>query len=140
MIMNRIADVFFILAILLIVLTFKTTDYVLVFNLLPFIVTDSYIFMNFTVSKVQFIAFFLFIGAIGKSAQIGLHTWLPDAMEGPTPVSSLLHAATMVTAGVFMIVRCSIIFEYSESVLVLLMLFGGITALFAGLIAIFHLI
>lgn len=74
MIMNRIADVFFVFAILLIILTFKTTDYVLVFNLIPFIVTDNYLFMNFTVSKVQFIAFFLFIGAIGKSAQIGLHT------------------------------------------------------------------
>jgi len=138
MIMNRIADVFFILAILLIILTFKTTDYVLVFNLLPFVVTDSYIFLNLTFNKVQVIAFFLFIGAIGKSAQIGLHTWLPDAMEGPTPVSSLLHAATMVTAGVFMIVRCSIIFEYSEFVLMLLMIFGGITALFAGLIAVFQ--
>lgn len=140
MIMNRIADVFFTIAILIIFLTFKTTDYVLVFNLLPFISLDEYIFLNISFNKVQLIAFFLFIGAIGKSAQIGLHTWLPDAMEGPTPVSSLLHAATMVTAGVFMIVRCSIIFEYSENVLMLLILFGGITALFAGLIAIFHLI
>jgi NADH-ubiquinone oxidoreductase chain 5 len=138
MIMNRIADVFFILAILLIFLAFKTTDYALVFNLLPFIVSDSYILLNIVFNKVQVIAFFLFIGAIGKSAQIGLHTWLPDAMEGPTPVSSLLHAATMVTAGVFMIVRCSIIFEYSEFALVLLMLFGGITALFAGLVAVFQ--
>lgn len=138
MIMNRIADVFFIIAVLLIFLTFKTTDYILVFNLLPFIVKDNIIFLNISFSKVQLIAFFLFIGAIGKSAQIGLHTWLPDAMEGPTPVSSLLHAATMVTAGVYMIVRCSIIFEYSEFVLFLLILFGGVTSLFAGLIAIFQ--
>lgn len=138
MIVNRIADVFFILAILLIFLTFKTTDYALVFNLIPFIASDSYLFLNMTMNKIQIIAFFLFIGAIGKSAQIGMHTWLPDAMEGPTPVSSLLHAATMVTAGVFMIVRCSVIFEYSESVLMLLILFGGFTALFAGLVAIFH--
>lgn len=74
MIMNRIADVFFTLAILLIFLTFKTTDYILVFNLLPFIASDSYLFLNMTVNKIQLIAFFLFIGAIGKSAQIGLHT------------------------------------------------------------------
>jgi len=74
MIMNRIADVFFIIAVLLIFLTFKTTDYILVFNLLPFIVKDNIIFLNISFSKVQLIAFFLFIGAIGKSAQIGLHT------------------------------------------------------------------
>lgn len=140
MIMNRIADVFFTIAILMIFLIFKTTDYSVVFNLLPFVANDNYILLNFNFNKIQLISFFLFIGAIGKSAQIGLHTWLPDAMEGPTPVSSLLHAATMVTAGVFMIVRCSIIFECSENVLMLLIIFGGITSLFAGMIAIFHLI
>ena len=93
---------------------------------------------GFSFYKVTIIAFFLFIGAIGKSAQLGFHTWLPDAMEGPTPVSALLHAATMVTAGVFLVVRCSIFFEYSEHVLVLLTLFGGFTAIFAGAVATFQ--
>jgi len=74
MIMNRIADVFFIIAILLIILTFKTTDYIIVFNLLPFITSIDYIFLNISINKITLIAFFLFIGAIGKSAQIGLHT------------------------------------------------------------------
>lgn len=73
-----------------------------------------------------------FIAAMGKSAQLFLHTWLPDAMEGPTPVSALIHAATMVTAGVFLIIRCSFIFEYSEFVLVIVLLFGGLTAFFAA--------
>lgn len=138
MIMNRIADVFFTISILLILLIFKTTNFVIVFNLIPFIADSSYNFLGFVFPKISLIAFFLFVGAIGKSAQIGLHTWLPDAMEGPTPVSSLLHAATMVTAGVFLIIRCSIIFEYSELVLALLIFFGGVTALFAGIVAIFQ--
>ena len=68
--------------------------------------------LNF--NTINLICIFLFIGAMGKSAQIFLHTWLPDAMEGPTPVSALIHAATMVTAGVFLVVRCSPIYEYSE--------------------------
>jgi len=136
MIMNRIADVFFIISILIIFLTFKTTDYNIIFNIIPFIIKENYIIMNSSFNIITIIAFFLFIGAIGKSAQIGLHTWLPDAMEGPTPVSSLLHAATMVTAGVFLIIRCSIIFEYSESILILLIIFGGVTSIFAGIIAI----
>ena len=76
--------------------------------------------------------FFIFLGAIGKSAQIGLHTWLPDAMEGPTPVSALIHAATMVTAGVFVLIRMSPILEYSTNILFLVSLFGGLTAFFAG--------
>lgn len=136
--MNRIADVFFIIAILLIFLHFKTTEFIIVFNLIPFISEALVSFLGYTVYLINLIAFFLFLGAMGKSAQIGLHTWLPDAMEGPTPVSSLLHAATMVTAGVFPIIRCSIIFEYSELLLNLLILFGGVTALFAGIVAIFQ--
>lgn len=140
MIMNRIADVFFVIAILLILNTFKTTDYITVFTLLPYILTEKYIFVNMCFFKVSVITFFLFFGAIGKSAQIGLHTWLPDAMEGPTPVSSLLHAATMVTAGVFLVIRCSIFFEYCEYVLFLLIIFGGVTAIFAGVTAIAHMI
>ena len=78
---------------------------------------------------------FLFIGAMGKSAQFLLHTWLPDAMEGPTPVSALIHAATMVTAGVFLVVRCSPIFEYSQFALNLVTIVGMITAIFAASVA-----
>jgi len=76
--------------------------------------------------------FFLFLGAVGKSAQLGLHTWLPDAMEGPTPVSALIHAATMVTAGVFLIARSSFIFEYAPSVLKFVSVLGAMTAFFAS--------
>lgn len=82
------------------------------------------------------IACFLLVAAIGKSAQIGLHTWLPDAMEGPTPVSALIHAATMVTAGVFLIIRCSTIFEYAPRILLLMALIGGLTSIFAATAAI----
>jgi len=74
----------------------------------------------------------LFIGAVGKSAQLGLHTWLPDAMEGPTPVSALIHAATMVTAGVFLIARCSPLFEYAPNALMIVTLVGGMTCFFAA--------
>ena len=138
MVMNRIADVFFVIAILLILLIFKTTDYVVVFNLLPFIANDNIYFLNIYINKINLIAFFLFIGAIGKSAQIGFHTWLPVAMEGPTPVSALLHAATIVTAGVFLVIRSSLFFEYSNNVLVLLCIFGTITALFGSFVATFQ--
>ena len=77
----------------------------------------------------------LFIGAMGKSAQLFLHTWLPDAMEGPTPVSALIHAATMVTAGVFMVCRLSPVFEYAPNVLSFITILGAITAVFASTIA-----
>jgi NADH-quinone oxidoreductase subunit L len=135
MLMNRIADVFFIFGIILILITFKTLNYIVVFSLIEY-VTDLSIFIFFMEVKViDLILFFLFIGAIGKSAQIGLHTWLPDAMEGPTPVSSLLHAATMVTAGVFLLVRCSFIFEKSNFILFLIILIGSCTALFSSMVA-----
>ena len=79
---------------------------------------------------ITLICIFLFIGAMGKSAQFLLHTWLPDAMEGPTPVSALIHAPTMVTAGVFLVVRCSPLFEYSQVALNLVTVVGMITAIF----------
>ena len=84
---------------------------------------------------IDLICLLLFIGAMGKSAQFLLHTWLPDAMEGPTPVSALIHAATMVTAGVFLVVRCSPIYEYSELALSVITLVGMTTAFFAATVA-----
>lgn len=138
MIMNRIADIFFMFSIVLIFLIFKTTDFIIVFNLIPFILEDYTFFLFKTYNTIDLIAFFLFIGSIGKSAQIGFHTWLPDAMEGPTPVSALLHAATMVTAGVFLIIRCSFFFEFSENILNLIFLFGSITTFFSGFVALFQ--
>ena len=93
------------------------------------------IFFGFDINLITLICVFLFIGAMGKSAQFLLHTWLPDAMEGPTPVSALIHAATMVTAGVFLVVRCSPIFEYSQVALNLVTIIGMITAIFAASVA-----
>lgn len=92
-------------------------------------------FYNETFNCISSICFFLFIGAMGKSAQIGLHTWLPDAMEGPTPVSALIHAATLVTAGIFLIIRSSSLFELSYNVMVIVSLIGGVTAFVSATIA-----
>ena len=86
-------------------------------------------------SLIDVLCALLFLGAMGKSAQLGLHTWLPDAMEGPTPVSALIHAATMVTAGVFLVVRCSLLFEYSSKVLLTIAIVGALTAFAAATIA-----
>jgi len=138
MLMNRIADVFFIFGIILILYYFKTLNYTLIFSLIENIKNEKVFVIFMNVNVINLILFFLFIGAIGKSAQIGLHTWLPDAMEGPTPVSALLHAATMVTAGVFLLIRCSFIFEKSESILFLIILIGSCTALFSALVATFQ--
>jgi len=138
MLVNRICDVFFVFAIIIIFLIFKTTNYNIVLNLLPLISSDYYYFFNIYLNKLNVIAFFLFIGAIGKSAQIFFHVWLALAMEGPTPVSALLHAATMVTAGVFLVIRSSLFFEYSNNILSLLCIFGGVTAIFSGIVAVFQ--
>ena len=91
--------------------------------------------MGIEFNLITLICLLLFLGAMGKSAQILLHTWLPDAMEGPTPVSALIHAATMVTAGVFLVVRCSPIFEYSQAALNVVAVVGMTTAFFAATVA-----
>ena len=132
MIMNRIGDFGLVLGILLIFISFKAVDYATVFSLVPVINNTTVCFFNIECHTLTIIGFFLFIGAIGKSAQLGLHTWLPDAMEGPTPVSALIHAATMVTAGVFLIARCSPIYEYTPVILKLITLLGASTAFFAA--------
>jgi proton-translocating NADH-quinone oxidoreductase chain L len=132
-IVNRFGDFGIYFALLIMFFYFKSFDFGVVFSLVPYLACNVYLnFLSFTFNSVDFLVFFLFLGAIGKSAQLGLHTWLPDAMEGPTPVSALIHAATMVTAGVFVLIRSSPILEYSPSGLFLVSLIGGLTAFFAG--------
>jgi len=123
-IVNRIGDFGFLLGIFLIYLTFDSLNFSEVF---PRVAA-----FNVPVSTFNFIALFLFIGAIGKSAQIPLFVWLPDAMAGPTPVSALIHAATMVTAGVYMVARCSIIFASAPAILIFIAGIGAFTAIFAA--------
>ena len=132
MLVNRVGDLGLVLAICSIFLTFKSLDYLVVFGLTPCSIDNTCSFFGFTLDRLTFISGFLFFGAVGKSAQVGLHIWLPDAMEGPTPVSALIHAATLVTAGVFLIIRCSILFENSHSILLLVTIVGSITAFFAS--------
>lgn len=126
-IVNRVGDFGFILAIMLIFVTFNTIDFTDVFHAAPeHLQTGSFI--------ATMITLLLFVGAVGKSAQIPLYTWLPDAMEGPTPVSALIHAATMVTAGVYMVVRCNVLYTLSPFALTVVAVIGGATALFAATI------
>ena len=101
MLLNRVGDFCLLIAIFLILINFKSIDYSTVEILIPFLKINIVNMLFLKINGLEAIGFFMFIGAVGKSAQIGLHTWLPDAMEGPTPVSALIHAATMVTAGVF---------------------------------------
>jgi len=132
LIVNRIGDFGLSLGIFAIFFVFGAVDYSTVFATVSDLLGSRLIFFRVELDILTLICFFLFIGAVGKSAQIGLHTWLPDAMEGPTPVSALIHAATMVTAGVFLIVRCSPLFEYAPNVLILVTFVGAITAFFAA--------
>ncbi len=134
-IVNRVGDFGLAIGIFIIFLIFGTLNFEEVFILIPeFTKTNLNIFGG-EYNVITLICVFLFIGAMGKSAQFLLHTWLPDAMEGPTPVSALIHAATMVTAGVFLVVRCSPIFEYSQFAMNLVAIIGMITALFAASVA-----
>ncbi|NBV06329.1 MAG: NADH-quinone oxidoreductase subunit L [Proteobacteria bacterium] len=132
---NRVGDFGLIIAIALIYVTFGTVEFAPVFATVCHYVGDSFTFLGTEFRTIDTICILLFIGAMGKSAQIGLHVWLADAMEGPTPVSALIHAATMVTAGVFLVARCSPIFEFSPFALGIVTLVGATTALFAATIA-----
>tara|TARA_A100001015_G_scaffold301834_1_gene389231 strand:- start:196 stop:2103 length:1908 start_codon:yes stop_codon:yes gene_type:complete len=134
-IVNRIGDFGLAIAIFLIFFFFGTINFQEVFQATSQFAEKEITFLGFESNLITLICVFLFIGAMGKSAQFLLHTWLPDAMEGPTPVSALIHAATMVTAGVFLVVRCSPIFEYSQFALNLVTIVGMLTAIFAASVA-----
>ena len=135
LIVNRVGDFGFLIGIAAVLLYFNSLDYVQVFN-------QAQAHADATISLIPgrewsaltFICICLFIGAMGKSAQVPLHVWLPDSMEGPTPISALIHAATMVTAGIFMVARMSPLYELSEVALSLILLIGAITAFFMGLL------
>lgn len=137
-IVNRFGDFALIVSLMLVFVTFKSFDYGLIFAIVPSFSDFYIVFFVWEIHLLSILSFFLFIGCVGKSAQMGLHTWLPDAMEGPTPVSALIHAATMVTAGVFLLIRFSPVLEFSSSVLSLIALIGAFTALFAGTAGIFQ--
>jgi NADH-ubiquinone oxidoreductase chain 5 len=132
MIVNRIGDFGLALGIFGVFTIFKSVDYATVFAMAPTQVGQQITFLNVDFDAYTVICILLFVGSVGKSAQLGLHTWLPDAMEGPTPVSALIHAATMVTAGVFLLARCSPLFEYAPTALVVVTVIGAMTAFFAA--------
>ena len=134
-IVNRVGDFGFALGIFLIFYLFGTVNYNEVFLLIPKTLDQDIYFLGINLKSIDLICILLFMGAMGKSAQFLLHTWLPDAMEGPIPVSALIHAATMVTAGVFLVVRCSPIFEYSQIALNIICIVGMTTAFFAATVA-----
>ncbi|MES0372519.1 MAG: NADH-quinone oxidoreductase subunit L, partial [Mariprofundaceae bacterium] len=129
-IVNRVGDFGFAVGILAVWYYFGTVEYSKVFAAVPALVESgvNLSFLSWDVSAITFICLALFVGAMGKSGQVPLHVWLPDSMEGPTPISALIHAATMVTAGVFMVARLSPMFEYSEVALAAVVLVGATTA------------
>ena len=131
-IVNKIGDCGLIIAMICILNLTLSLDFSIVFSVISYFKYENINILGIVINKISFISFMLFLGAMGKSAQLGLHTWLPDAMEGPTPVSALIHAATMVTAGVFVIIRCSPIFEYSSNILFFVTIIGALTAFFAA--------
>ncbi len=136
---NRIGDVGFILGLAAILLYFGDVNYHTVFSNVTSIADKTIkIFPGISTSAITVICILLFIGAMGKSAQVPLHVWLPESMEGPTPISALIHAATMVTAGIYMVARCSPLFEYSPVALSFVIVIGATTCFFMGILAVFH--
>jgi NADH-quinone oxidoreductase subunit L len=134
---NRVGDFGFLLGIALVLMYFGTLDYATVFRGASTLAGNTIEILPGTAwSLMTVICLLLFVGAMGKSAQFPLHVWLPDSMEGPTPISALIHAATMVTAGIFMVARMSPLYELSETALSVVMVIGAITALFMALVAI----
>ena len=133
-VVNRVGDLFFAVGIALVFFQFGTVEFPQIFADIPVHVNDTYRVLGGTFRAYEVIGFLLFLGAMGKSAQIGLHVWLPDAMEGPTPVSALIHAATMVTAGVFLMARMSPLLEYAPAALGFVTFIGATTCLFAATI------
>jgi len=134
MIVNKVGDYGLAIGIFLLFNFFGSVDYNFLYVINDLQVNVLYKISNFEINQLDFICLFLLVGAVGKSAQIGLHVWLPDAMEGPTPVSALIHAATMVTAGVFLISRVSFLFENSLFSFLFVCIFGSLTAFMAGTI------
>jgi NADH-ubiquinone oxidoreductase chain 5 len=134
MLVNRVGDFGLALGIMGCFSVYQTVDFSVIFACSSAFAdpNSTFVFCNMEMHAITLICILLFVGAVGKSAQIGLHTWLPDAMEGPTPVSALIHAATMVTAGVFMIARCSPLFEYSPNALIVVAFVGAMTSFFAA--------
>jgi len=134
-IVNRVGDIGLLLGVILIFISTKSLDYNNLFLSLPSLSEKNIIIFNYSFEIIPLISILLFIGASAKSAQIPLHFWLPDSMEGPTPISALIHAATMVTAGIFMIARLSPLYDESKYVLDLILIIGVSTAFFMGLVA-----
>lgn len=135
---NRVGDFCLGISIFIYFYIYKTFDYSIIFLLSVYMENYYFYILDYQINCVNLGSFFLVIGAIAKSAQFGLHNWLPDAMEGPTPVSALLHAATMVTAGIFLIVRCSHLIELSQFILNFIVIFGSLTAIFGGISGIYQ--
>jgi NADH-quinone oxidoreductase subunit L len=135
-IVNRFGDFGFGIGVFMVFLTFGTLHYVPVFQNAAGMVGQTVNFLGWNIDLPTLIALLLFCGAVGKSAQIPLHVWLPDAMEGPTPVSALIHAATMVTAGVFLVARCNPIFNLSEVAMSVVAIIGALTMFFSATVAI----
>jgi NADH-quinone oxidoreductase subunit L len=137
-VVNRVGDFGFAIGIFGVYAVFHTLDFQTVFAAAPAMAGKTFVFAGHHVDILTTLCLLLFVGAMGKSAQIGLHTWLPDAMEGPTPVSALIHAATMVTAGVFLVCRCSPMFEHAPAALAFVAFIGATTAFFAATIGLFQ--